>query len=358
MSKNKWSELIDPEFTRVAGAIFDGSFTGDVDKEMVKLVAGRLHRSADGAMKEFYKGTDNVYSQELAGKLERDAYKFAAAKNYKQLAFLKSLKDSSASKEAFMDQALKQNKKFNHLWLQTEEYYAQGAAQSAARWDSFDPESWLKYRTSNDERVRNEHRQLNGIVKPITDPFWNVYYPPNGYNCRCLAIETTSRQETDMNYRKVPEMPPFFQNNVGKQQVLFPGNHPYYKGVPEGLAKSSDKLFRSDIIDRSIGKYAMVVLNQKEIPFKITVTGSSIKKIANQPHDNYWEKLSLLTDLNEVISKSILIKTSDPFEWKPNPMVEKYYYTVFERNGKKFYLNFRKMKNNEVVLYSITDNMK
>jgi len=268
------------------------------------------------------------------------------------------MKESGVPKAEFMEKAMQQNNKFNHVWLKTEEGYAKGAAQSAARWNSFGKDSWLKYRTSNDERVRNDHRLLNGIIKPIGDQFWNTYYPPNGYNCRCLAIETSSREETDLNGKPMPEVGQFFENNVGKQEVLFPENHPYFKGVPDSLTKSSDKLFRSDTIDKSIEKYLGVVFNQKEIPDKITVTGSSIKKIANQPHDYYWEKLSLLTYLNQVISKSILVKTSDSFEWKKNPMVEKYYYTIFERNGKKFYLNFRKIKNDGVVLYSITDNMK
>jgi SPP1 gp7 family putative phage head morphogenesis protein len=232
VSAKQWGSAIDQEFKRVSEAIFNGTFTGDIDPAMVKAIAQKLHLSAEEAMKEFYKGTNLKFNPELGAKLERNAYNFAASKNYKQLAFLKAMKESGVPKEKFLEDAAKQNTKFNHTWLQTEENYAKGAAQSAARWDSFGENSWLKYRTSNDERVRNEHRLLNGIIKPIQDPFWDTYYPPNGYNCRCLAIETSSREETDLTGKPVPEVDQFFQNNVGKQEVLFPGNHPYFKNQP------------------------------------------------------------------------------------------------------------------------------
>lgn len=67
-------------------------------------------------------------------------------------------------------------------------------AYSAGRWDSDQsPEIqeilWgYKYVTVGDDRVRPEHEALEGTTLEKTDAFWNKFFPPNGWNCRCQAI--------------------------------------------------------------------------------------------------------------------------------------------------------------------------
>lgn len=41
-----------------------------------------------------------------------------------------------------------------------------------------------------DERTRDEHAELNGLVLPKTDPFWRSHFPPWDFNCRCMALDT------------------------------------------------------------------------------------------------------------------------------------------------------------------------
>lgn len=45
-----------------------------------------------------------------------------------------------------------------------------------------------KYVTTGDDRVRDEHAALDGVTLPKDDPFWQRFYPPNGWNCRCQVI--------------------------------------------------------------------------------------------------------------------------------------------------------------------------
>jgi len=45
-----------------------------------------------------------------------------------------------------------------------------------------------KYVTVGDDRVRPEHVGFEGVTLPKDDPFWSYAYPPNGFNCRCVAI--------------------------------------------------------------------------------------------------------------------------------------------------------------------------
>ena len=51
-----------------------------------------------------------------------------------------------------------------------------------------DKRPYLEYMAINDSRVRPSHLALDGVIRHIDDPFWQKYYPPNGY--RCFLPET------------------------------------------------------------------------------------------------------------------------------------------------------------------------
>lgn len=50
-----------------------------------------------------------------------------------------------------------------------------------------------KYVTVGDNRVRDEHAAMEGVVFEKGDPLIDTWYPPNGYSCRCLMIALFSR---------------------------------------------------------------------------------------------------------------------------------------------------------------------
>ncbi len=52
---------------------------------------------------------------------------------------------------------------------------------------------WM-YDAINDSRTRPTHRALDGKVFPADHPFWDTWYPPNGYRCRCGVISLTGDQ--------------------------------------------------------------------------------------------------------------------------------------------------------------------
>lgn len=64
-------------------------------------------------------------------------------------------------------------------------------AYQAGRWQQFQTAGteYLKY-LHNDgvQHPRPNHLAMNGIVLPITDPFWSVNYPANGFGCKCRAV--------------------------------------------------------------------------------------------------------------------------------------------------------------------------
>ena len=109
----------------------------------------------------------------------------------------------------------------------------------AAKWEQFteDGDRYnLQYRTAGDDKVRPEHAALNGVTRPMNDPFWETYYPPNGWNCRCTVVqvrkskypltpsdEAMARGEEALQNDKKG----IFRFNAGKEQKTIPDYNPY-----------------------------------------------------------------------------------------------------------------------------------
>lgn len=111
------------------------------------------------------------------------------------------------------------------------------AGRWAQLWAGKDRRPFLQYRTAGDARVRPAHRQWNGVIRAITDVFWSVFYPPNGWGCRCtvraygqaeldtkgLDVETTPFEVKTRTVRKAGEpvdqvpvgIDPGWDHNVG-----------------------------------------------------------------------------------------------------------------------------------------------
>jgi len=53
---------------------------------------------------------------------------------------------------------------------------------------------YWQYTAIMDMKTRPEHAALNGKVFKADDPFWNFFYPPNGFNCRCRVVTYTQQQ--------------------------------------------------------------------------------------------------------------------------------------------------------------------
>ncbi|MCH7395209.1 phage head morphogenesis protein [Acinetobacter dispersus] len=66
---------------------------------------------------------------------------------------------------------------------------------------------YLEYMAINDSRVRPSHLALDGVVRHIDDPFWQAYYPPNGYRCRCTTRALTEKQAQSKGITPNDELP-------------------------------------------------------------------------------------------------------------------------------------------------------
>lgn len=52
---------------------------------------------------------------------------------------------------------------------------------------------WM-YDAVNDKRTRPTHSAVDGKVYPADHEFWNNWYPPNGFRCRCGVISYSKAQ--------------------------------------------------------------------------------------------------------------------------------------------------------------------
>ncbi len=71
-------------------------------------------------------------------------------------------------------------------------------AYNSGRWQQQKKQAgtfpYLQYSAINDTRTRKTHLALDGLVFPIDHPFWDDWYPPNGFRCRCTTLSLTKRQ--------------------------------------------------------------------------------------------------------------------------------------------------------------------
>ena len=57
---------------------------------------------------------------------------------------------------------------------------------------------WM-YSAIMDARTRPSHRAMHGVIYRYNDRFWDTFYPPNGFNCRCYVRALSRRDIARLN---------------------------------------------------------------------------------------------------------------------------------------------------------------
>lgn len=185
------------------------------------------------------KATGNIPPEVI--QMQRNLYKFSCAKSLAMAEQINNILQKQMSWDKFRAEVMKLNPKYNVNYLQAEWQTANQAARHARDWQYFQDNKILfpnlAYRTMGDSRVRDAHALLNGIVAPIDSDFWKTHFMPNGWRCRCYAVQTAEAPTNPENIPKLStkEFPDIFRINTGiTGQVFSEGTeasakqHPYF----------------------------------------------------------------------------------------------------------------------------------
>lgn len=347
-------------------------------------------------------------SHTMRQQLSRSNYVFSGLKTFHELneAFPSLLDENGNRKtfERFLKDVQKIHETYNRNYLRAEYNFVHASAAMAARWEEFarDGDDYLlQYRTAGDGKVRPEHAALNGVTLPTSDTFWDEYYPPNGWNCRCTAVQVRKGKYTETPREQAIERGKealagdkkgMFRFNPGKQRKAVPDYNPYTTSrcrdcdIAKGRAnKGKGKLAKEFIPDnelcaacRLIRKRAKtkeaIQLQRKEIkvwakenlagrtvsvqgiPHPIEFTMNGVKETLNQPHRYVRAKNEALRNILSLLQNGthVLEKADD----KGNPMVKKYHYIRIDVAGKSSFAVIRELTDGRCQFYSIVDKLR
>jgi SPP1 gp7 family putative phage head morphogenesis protein len=300
--------------------------TEEINKLLKDVHSGKTHlfnlpvnvykRVAEGLTNRVYEAFNldvdtNLLSPDFEPprQLKRNAYIFSAAKTFQEVQdmqnFLFNDKGFKRQFNEFEKEARQIFDTYNKNWLEAEYETALRQAESAADWERIQAEKdifpLLRYKTLSDGSVRQEHQTLHNIVRPVDDPFWDRFTPPNGWRCRCFTeqLEEDEAQITPITqsggkiYKKnrrwqqeVEQPNKLFDFNPAKEGVIFREDaqgkglsHPYFK-VSERWEVHKRNNFGlplpNDIKDlqplRTIGKQKVKVSSKKVKPTPLKTT--------------------------------------------------------------------------------------
>ena len=284
-------------------------------------------------------------SDAMRQRLQRSDYIFSGIKTFHELneAF-PSLLDSNGNRkpfEQFLNDVQKIDQTYNRNYLRAEYNFVHASATMAAKWEEFQQDGDrynLQYRTANDDRVRPEHAALDRVTLPMSDPFWEEYYPPNGWNCRCTVVQvrkskypvTPHDEAMALGEAALQDSSPtgggregasIFHFNPGIEQKTFPDYNPYTISrcrdcdIAKGATDSPLSLSRPFIPENELCAACRLIRqaqsqrsNQRLTPQEIRETNAMVKQ---------WGEDHLTpTVINGVPSKRTTIISADGYEIK------------------------------------------
>lgn len=133
---------------------------------------------------------------------------------------------------------------------------------------------FLQYRSQQDPSVRDVHRTLDGKVYHADHPFWDQWYPPNGFNCRCYVKSLSERQMKARGLKEETKGVGIrpdegWDYNVGKAGLdAWKPDLKKYKGEARTLMAAALKrpFFRRMETDKEISEF---IRNRRDLPKKL-----------------------------------------------------------------------------------------
>lgn len=330
-------------------------------------------------------------SEAMRKRLERSNYVFSGLKTFHELneAFPSLLDENGNRKtfERFLNDVRKIDETYNSNYLRAEFNFVQASAEMAAKWERFMQDGdryYLQYRTAGDAKVRPTHAEMAGITLPASDPFWEEFYPPNGWGCRCSVVQVrkskypaTDHEEAMARGESALELDKkgMFRFNAGMEQKTMPDYNPYtikrckdcdmnngnmkLVFVPENELCAACKLVRTlaNADAKQIKKQAKplqgTVITNNEFPFPVNISKRTLQEWTNQPYKFYHEKNLMLLDIKNVFAKAKYLGTADNHKGIPH-LIQSHIFEI-EVRGEKALIIVREYDWHEYTLHSLSE---
>lgn len=304
--------------------------------------------------------------------METNLFHFSAAKTLAEVQQLNQIYRESKSFEEYLNKAQNVTGKFNKAWARTEYETATLVAESAATYQrlrgKMDLFPYWEYKTVGDDKVREEHAALNGVILAASDPQWDEIYPPNGWSCRCYVVPRMKHEAKDVNisdmkkrveeYKKTPDwstaVAQHFNVNRGKTNLVFTSNQMYIKKFPEQASKYLNKLtpvsygLQRNLINCQSKKtesmqtyaasrdgwWAKNAKNTEIAEFKdknnrtLVLEARQFLKHTNPKNNKYSQRANLLNEINNIIKHpdEVWLNAQNKEHPKPQTRFDNYMY--------------------------------
>ena len=112
------------------------------------------------------------------------------------------------------------------------------SARAAGQWERIQRTKklrpYLVYELGPSERHRADHASKRGLVLPADDPFWDTWFPPNGWGCKCRVRQIGKSEAERLGIREAPrvEERPWRNPRTGEVRMVPRGIDPAWTGNP------------------------------------------------------------------------------------------------------------------------------
>ena len=203
---------------------------------------------------------------------------------------------------------------------------AYAAGRYKEQLEEIDIAPYWQYMTVADERTRPEHAALHGKVFRADDPFWQNFYPPNGWGCRCfvrnltkheleksgLKVEKTDGQFLTVNKKiggEIKQIPAFKFNDGGITRTLIPD-----AGWETNVGKSAwgiDVQAWNKVKDMDEKIKYKFISKMAENPYRKEVVQNYIEKSINKEYRNIAQEITISWFTPQIV-KALIENRTEP----------------------------------------------
>lgn len=352
--------------------MFDGQLQpGEIDAELYELNTSQLNKAVT-------EGWDSRlgFNKTILRRLEmhQNVHVYAALKNHSNILEMAANLFDSKNRERTLSEFIAATKpiynQYNKNWLKAEFNYARSASRAAAKWQRLaNKGGTLIYKTIGDGAVRDSHRLLDGTKLPATHSFWQSYYPPNGWGCRCFVRHSSSTDTVEP--QGIPDdIPEMMRNNVGITGQIFNKNHPIRQDLDEtqlsdiiNFAKIKGSKYIRNVSQAGLKKhvdgktYSFTDALDKEQKFFIS--NNRISKGLSGNSLEVYDKIDILLNLgdylksaNYIIAKEVYDDGTKKSETKKK-YIKQYHYLEVQKGNEVFLIDLEELKKqgNEIAKF-------